>query len=58
MNGVMVMFVGMGKSFWGLRVSFFMDFKVASKNWQKLSQSNIKHATDVYITFDQTMKLF
>ena len=54
----MVMFVGMGKSFWGLRVSFFMDFKVASKNWQKLSQSNIKHATDVYITFDQTMKLF
>ena len=27
----MVMFVGMGEDIWGLRVYFFMDFKVASK---------------------------
>ena len=32
----MVMFAGMGKHFWGLRVSFFMDLKFASKNCLRL----------------------
>ena len=30
------MFAGMGKHFWGLRVSFFMDLKFASKNCLRL----------------------
>ena len=31
------MFGGMGKNFWGLRVSFFMDWKVASENLHQVS---------------------
>ena len=37
------MFVGMGKNFGGLRVSFFIDLKVASK---KCHQVTLFHTTN------------
>ena len=39
----MVMFVGMGKNFGGLQVSFFIDLKVVSK---KLHQVTLFHTTN------------
>ena len=37
------MFGGMGKSFWGLQVCFFVDLKAASK---KLYQNRLFHTTN------------
>ena len=52
LKGVMVMFVGMSKTFWGLRVCFFINLKIASK---KLHQVTLFHTTvleihDVWLT--------
>ena len=48
----MVMFVGMGKKFWGLRVSFF--YKLQSRK-QKLSQIYLKRTTDKTFVLRQTI---
>ena len=48
----MVMFVGMGKKFWGLQVSFF--YKLQSRK-QKLSQIYLKRTTDKTFVLRQTI---